>query len=411
MQIRTPKTENQTPLQAKWAITSALTYLLMAQSSSVLAHGSKMDVPDTGIRVSLEVEQHLLSGVSEQNYQLSTPILQLAESPEEGIGAAEMTLALTTELSNQWLAYGAISNHSHGGESSLDIDQGFIQGTAQGTSLEGITLRIGRFYSSAGLYNDQGHAGLLFPTAPLIYQDLMGGELKDDGLSIGYNISPKTKIVLETFAGDNSLSGQQAGNKFSQTHTLHLDQSADLGAWGHLDTKIGYLTSKQNYQSEDSGHSHSNDSELVYQLSGDIEQWMLSMLWQKERWQISGEYIAQDQDTDAQTSSQILQIKDKSSGFYGLVAYQVSPKWILATRYDRLTTDIDTYGHQELISSFGLPISKTPENLTLLVNWQPADNQQWSLHLSQAKDLWQGSSSNNVYGGISYQLSFGGETL
>ncbi|WP_417596870.1 TonB-dependent receptor [Oceanospirillum sp.] len=411
MLIRTHKAANPVPSAAKWAITSTLACLLIAPSSDVLAHGSEMDIPDTGIRISLDVEQHILSGVSEQNYQLTTPILQQAEPAEEGIGAAEITLALTTELADHWLAYGAISNHSHGGESSLDIDQGFIHGTAQDSVLQGFTLRIGRFYSSAALYNDQGHAGLLFPTAPLIYQSLMGGELKDDGLSVSYSITPNTKITFETFAGDNSLSGQQAGNKFSQTHTLSLDQSAEMENWGHLDTKVGFLASKQNYQSENSGHSHSSDSDLVYQLSGDIEQWMLSALWQKERWQVSGEYFIRDLNTDAQTDSQILQIKDKSSGFYGLVAYQVSPEWILATRYDRLTTDIDTYGHQELITSFGLPVSKTPENLTLLVNWQPSDNQQWSLYLSQPKDLWQGSSSNDLYGGLSYQLSFGGETL
>ena len=405
------KAADPTPSATKWAMILTLACLLIVPSSDVLAHGSEMDIPDTGIRISLDVEQHILSGVSEQSYQLTTPILQQAEPAEEGIGAAEITLALTTELADHWLAYGAISNHSHGGESSLDIDQGFIQSADQDSPLRGFTLRIGRFYSSAALYNDQGHSGLLFPTAPLIYQSLMGGELKDDGLSIGYNVAPNTKITFETFAGDNSLSGQQAGNKFSQTQTLSLDQSAEMGVWGHLDTKVGYLSSKQNYQSEDSGHSHNTDSDLVYQLSGDIEQWMLSALWQKERWQVSGEYFIRDLNTDAQTDSQILQIKDKSSGFYALVAYQVSPEWILATRYDRLTTDIDTYGHQELITSFGLPVSQTPENLTLLANWQPTDNQQWSLHLSQPKDLWQNTSSNDLYGGISYQLSFAGETL
>lgn len=384
---------------------TSVTVLLMLFSENVTAHGNQLKVPDTGLLLDLSVEQHLLSDVSGEKYQLTTPLMYTAESLESGVNPAEIRLSVSTQLNGRWMAHAAISNHSHDGETGLELDQGFIQGNP----LSALQLRAGQFYSSLGYYNEQGYSNVLMPDAPLIYHYALGGELRDNGLRASLSSGSGTLIGIEAFSGTNSISGEKTDD-FSQTQTLYLDQSIDLSSWGHLDTRLAYLFGQQNYQTSDSSHSH-GDSDLSYDLSGEFDLWILSGRWQNKYLQLSGEFFQISRDTEATTSSQLLNINDRSSGFYSIAAFRISPQWQILGRYDRLTTDLSTDGHQELISEFGLPTEKTPERVTMAINWQPENDQFWSLHVSQTSDLWQDEQDSELQAGISYHLNFSGETL
>lgn len=389
---------------------AVFTALIFALSSPLaIAHGNKLNVPDTGgMLLELEIKQHLIDGVPDRQYHILTPTLEQAEAIENGFNTPEVTFAVTTELSRNWLAHGAISNHSHDGESELDIDQAFIQGevTVPGTE-QSVTLRIGRFYSAAGYYNEQGHGQALTPVTPLAYQAFMGGELQDDGLSSRLNLSGY-ELGLELFSGNNHLSGNQTGNNFSNVQVIYLDKGLDIGSDSHLDFRISFLNADQHFSSGD-GHSHSA-SDINYQLTGDLQQLMLSSAWQYQQWTLSTELFKRKQDARITTSDQLINLDDQSHGGYIMTHYDLNEDWSAAMRYGWITSDLKTAGHQSLVSSLNIPVEKSPQNLNLSVHWQPARNQIWALNLGQQTEQWQGK-KDSLYGGLSYRLMFDTETL
>ena len=383
--------------------------LLLSLPALSHAHGNKVNTPDTGIGLELEIEHHLMAGVPDNRYLLLTPVMEQAETTDNGINSADVKFSATSAIDNNWLAHATISNHSHGGDSELEVDQGFIQGRFNFLGTERpITVKLGRFYSSSAFYNQSGFNKLVVPSAPLIYQAFMGGELRDDGVQLQFTISDDTRIALEVFSGDNTLAGQRDNDQFSLTQVAYLDHAINLEKAGHLDLKVALLNSDQNYQSGD-GHSHSN-SDLSYQLKGDLQQLMLSAAWNWQQWTIQTEVFKRWQDARITTSDQLLQLDDNSYGGYGLIRYQLNKEWALSGRYDQITADGTSSGHQSLISALALPIDKTPANLLFSASWTPASNQIWTLNAGYYEDQWQ-NKDQGWYGGLSYQLRFSAETL
>ncbi len=380
----------------------------LAVPTQAIAHGSKLNVPDFGLGIELELEQHLTQGLpDDRNYQVMTPLYQPAEALENGFNSAEFKLALTSALDNGWLIHGAISNHSHDGSSEFQLDQAFIQ--SERSKERPWQLRIGRFYSDIGFYNAEGHNNLLYPNAPLVYQGLMGEELSDEGVQLSYRFSHGSTVGVEVFSGENNIAGQRHNSRLSQTQTLYLDQGFDLSELGHLDLKLAYLHSDQNYQSSESDHSHGN-SDVSYQLKGQLNQIVLSGRWQYQDLQLVSELIKRQQDSKIVTSDQFLDLDDNSYGFYGLISYAITPKWQISSRYDRLTQKVDSYGHSELFTTLGIDPKATPENISFVVNYSPNKQQLWSVNLSQFKRQWQ-DEDTGWYGGISYRLNFGAEMM
>lgn len=380
----------------------------LGASTQAIAHGSKLNVPDFGLGIDLELEQHLIQGLpGDTNYQVMTPLYLPAEALENGFNTAEFKLALTSALDNGWLIHGAISNHSHDGSSELQLDQAFIQ--SERSKERPWQLRMGRFYSDIGFYNAEGHNDLLYPNAPLVYQGLMGEELLDEGIQLSYRLDNGATIGVEAFSGENNIAGQRHKGRLSQTQTLYLDQGFDLSKLGHLDLKLAYLHSDQNYQSSESDHSHDN-SDVSYQLKGELDQFVLSGRWQYQGLQLAGELIKRQQDSKITTSDQFLDLDDNSYGFYGLISYAINPQWQISSRYDRLTQEIDSYGHSALFTTLGVDKQATPENISFVVNYSPNKQQLWSVNLGQFKQQWQ-DEDTGWYGGISYRLNFGAEMM
>ncbi len=115
-------------------------------------------------------------------------------------------------------------------------------------------------------------------------------------------------------------------------------------------------------------------------------------------------------DSKLTTSDQFLDLDDSSYGFYGLISYAINPKWQISSRYDRLTQEIDSYGHSALFTTLGIDKQATPENISFVVNYSPNKQQLWSVHLSQFKQQWQ-DEDTGWYGGISYRLNFSEEMM
>jgi len=303
--------------------------------------------------------------------------------------------------------HGALANHSHDGDTQLQVDQAFIQ--SERTDGRPWQLKLGRFYSDVGFYNAEGHRDLLYPVAPLVYQSMMGEELLDEGIQLSYQLSESTLFGIEVFSGENAIAGQRQKDQLTQTQSVYLDQGIDLNSLGHLDLKLAYLHSQQHYQSSESDHSHSN-SDLSYQFTGQLDQLIVSTRWQLDKWQLGGEIIKRQRDGELTTSDQLLKLDDNSYGFYGLISYNLNPKWQLSGRYDRLVKDVESFGHQDLLTRFAIDTDSTPENISLILNYSPSQEQLWSVNIGQYKQQWQ-DEDTGWYGGLSYRLSFSGELL
>lgn len=385
---------------------------ILALPTKVMAHGSALTVPDMGLRVELELEQNILTGLpdtsaAQKQYQVFTPVFALAEAPENGFNPIELKLALTSALESGWLVHGALANHSHDGDTQLQVDQAFIQ--SERTDGHPWQLKLGRFYSDVGFYNAEGHRDLLYPVAPLAYQSMMGEELLDEGIQLSYQLAESTLFGFEVFSGENAIAGQRQKGELTQTQSVYLDQGIDLNSLGHLDLKLAYLHSQQNYQSSESDHSHSN-SDLSYRFTGELDQLIVSTRWQLKEWQLAGEIIKRQQDGELTTSDQLLKLDDNSYGFYGLISYSLNPKWQLSGRYDRLVKDVESFGHQDLLTQLAIDTDSTPENISFILNYSPSREQLWSVNIGQYKQQWQ-DEDTGWYGGLSYRLNFSGELL
>ncbi|WP_139776631.1 hypothetical protein [Oceanospirillum multiglobuliferum] len=383
-------------------------FAALGLSQKAFAHGTKVSVPEFGLAIDLALEQAAFADAPSVIQSIPMPLFDKAAAPVSGLNSAELSLQLTASPMPNWLILAKVGHHSHGAstDKNLVVEQGFVQGQLFKDSPQTF-ITLGRFYSAAGFYNQVGHSGNAYHLAPLVYQSHFGEELLDDGIRFNHHLTRHAEVGVELLSGQNNISGDRLSSGkpavvlFMQQNLSSLLGRNEALAASNAGWSLAYLQADQQLDSTNTGHSHTAD--LNYQLSGKLKQLSLAGYWQINQWHLIAELIAREQTADIITSDQFLKVKDRSYGGYLWAGFDLSDNWQLSGRYDRVTYQANSYGHQALLTALELPVVQNPESLSMQLTYLPDRLQSWYVAGGSFKN------TEQWYMALGYQLVFSRE--
>lgn len=235
------------------------------------------------------------------------------------------------------------------GDDEVGVEEAHVTNTG---TIPGATLRLGRFFSGIGYFNEQHAHAWDFVDAPLVYQAFLGGNLVEDGVQARW-LAP-TPLFLEfgveagrgaRFPGtDRNKNGMNAGAAF-----LHL--GGDLGishAW-RIGASYRKTTAAERHYHDDSALA---GGEVENAFDGDSRLYGVDFVWKwspngdpsSRNFKLQAEYFRR-KETGSLTfdpgdalglGAPGADYESDQTGWYAQAVYQFMPRWRVGARYDRL---------------------------------------------------------------------------
>lgn len=294
-------------------------------------------------------------------------------------------------------------------DNSIGVEEAFVQTTSLPY---GVTLKMGRFFSSVGYLNEQHAHTWDFVDNPLAYQAFLGNQFGDDGVQFKW-LAP-TDLFMEFGAeyGRGRIADTEGRDKNSGgAGSVFAHFGGDIGASSNWRAGLSYLeVSPQERQSVDldaSGNSVTNS------FTGNNKIWLADFVWKwapngnskNTSFKLQGEYVHRnekgDLTYDADNLANTSRYKASQDGWYIQGVYKFLPYWRTGMRYDRLDSGSVDYG---LNSANLTTIDYKPQRISWMVDFNPSEFSRIRLQLSQDKSR-QDATDNQVF--IQYQMSLG----
>lgn len=298
-----------------------------------------------------------------------------SEALSQGLSLGESELTISSNIDDHFFGQMTASLSDDEGKTSIDLEEAFIQSTVA----PGVKVRAGRFLSGFGYLNEQHMHAWDFSTAPLIYQDILGGPLNDNGLQVSYLFPMKMYLLM----GTEALRGE------------HYPATADkeIGAWtGYLNLgddltdKVSWLLGASHYQgrAENRMLSTNHDSVSPAMLTGDADissleavfKWAPTGNAKQQQVKLQAEYmrasdkgnLALAMNTGAVTDQAI---EADKHGYYLQASYQWTTQWCASVRYENLraTQSADT----DILNQVALSNSWNAEAQSIALDWVPSE--------------------------------------
>jgi len=143
-----------------------------------------------------------------------------------GFSLGESEVSFAANIDDKFYGQLTAAIGSEDGQDHLGIEEAYIETTALPN---GLSLRLGRFYSAIGYLNSHHAHTDNFFDRPLPYQAFLGGQYGDDGVQLRW-IAPTTtflEVGAEAFRGQNYPSGgAQNGGLGTRSVFAHVGGSA-----------------------------------------------------------------------------------------------------------------------------------------------------------------------------------------
>jgi hypothetical protein len=143
-----------------------------------------------------------------------------------GFSLGESEISFAANIDDKFYGQLTAAIGSEDGQDHLGIEEAYIETTALPN---GVSLRLGRFYSAIGYLNSHHLHTDNFFDRPLPYQAFLGGQYGDDGVQLRW-IAPTTtflEVGAEAFRGQNYPSGgAQNGGLGTRSVFAHVGGSA-----------------------------------------------------------------------------------------------------------------------------------------------------------------------------------------
>ena len=148
--------------------------------------------------------------------------------PTEGLSLDETELAISANIDDKYYGFVAASINQTGNDTSLDLEEGYIETLALP---KGLKIKAGRFLSDVGYLNPIHSHAWDFDDAPLAYTAMLNGAYKDTGLQLKW-VAPTTLFVelgAELMRGDAfPAAGAAHGGVGASTLFVHI--GGDVGS-------------------------------------------------------------------------------------------------------------------------------------------------------------------------------------
>lgn len=303
--------------------------------------------------------------------------------PRRGFGLGESELGIAANIDPTLRGQLTAALPPEGG--GAEVEEAFIQTLGLG---QGFTLKAGRFLSGIGYMNGQHAHAWDFADAPLAYQAMLGGQLKNDGMQLKW-IAPTERYLefgAEAAAGgafpstDRNRNGATVGALFARV-------GGDIGfssSWRAGLAVLGTSPRDRRYDDVDGA-----GADVTNAFSGRSRTWIADAVWKwapegnanRRSLTVQGEYFQRKETGrlayDVDGANLADDYTARQSGYYAQAVYQFMPRWRVGYRYDRLHSGTATLGlvDRGTLSAADFPLlaAYQPRRDSLMVDWSASE--------------------------------------
>lgn len=247
--------------------------------------------------------------------------------PGRGFSIGESEIAIFANVDPY---FSANLNLSFNGENEVGVEEAYIQTQALGN---GLTLRLGRFFSGIGYLNDRHAHDWDFVSAPLPYRVLLANQYGDDGAQLRWivPIDQFLEIGAEVFRGDGFPGGNSA-NRWAGAYSAFARTGGDLDeSWSWL-ASLSYLHTHADRRDNDGDVFSGSDQ---YGVFSGVLKWAPAGNPVQQNLILSGELFYGRQAGDFNLAA----VEQNRLGWYVQGVYQFMPQWRIGLRHDALHAD------------------------------------------------------------------------
>lgn len=317
------------------------------------------------------------------------------------LGESELTMAanIDPQFSGQL-------TFSLTGDDTVSIEEAFVQ-TRELSN--GMNLKFGRFLSSIGYLNNQHAHTWDFVDAPLVYQAMLGGQYKPDGVQAKWlaPIDQYLEVGIEAGSG-TTFPGNDRNRNGAGSVAVFAHLGDDIGDSSSYRAGLSYLhtaASQRSYQDLDgltnafTGRSNTLIADAIYKWSPNGNPTVTNF-------KLLGEYFRRKEtgtlDYAVATGAEATgDYASNQSGWYLQGVYQFMPNWRVGARYDRLSS-----GTRDTSLLANLPILQayTPERSSVMLDYSPSEFSRLRLQLARDQSR-PGVTDNQIF--LQYIMSLG----
>jgi len=259
--------------------------------------------------------------------------------PTEGLSLDETELAISANIDDKYYGFVAASIDQTGNDTSLDLEEGYIETLALP---KGLKIKAGRFLSDVGYLNPIHSHAWDFDDAPLAYTAMLNGTYKDTGLQLKW-VAPTTLFVelgAELMRGDSfPAAGAAHGGVGASTLFVHI--GGDVGATSSWRAGLSRL-------SADASERSSVFALGTAAFTGNSDLTIADFIWKWAKngnprdlyYTVQAEYLHRNESgtlaVTTTTAANVGLYDGTQNGFYVQGVYQFRPRWRVGMRYDRL---------------------------------------------------------------------------
>ncbi|MDO8958154.1 MAG: TonB-dependent receptor [Rhodocyclaceae bacterium] len=355
----------------------------------------------TYARLSQDPEKYAIAGFLPSGGEIGPPRRSF------GLGESELGIAANIDPTLRGRLTFALAP-----EGGATVEEAFIQTLGLG---HGATLKAGRFLSGIGYLNGQHAHAWDFADAPLAYQAMLGGRLKNDGVQLKWLAPTDLLVELGAEAASGGAFPSTDRNRNGATlGALFAHVGGDVGLSHSWRTGLSLLgTAPRDRQYED---ADSAGVPVTNAFSGRSRTWIADFVW---KWApagnasvrnliVQGEYF-QRRETgslafDVTGANRADAYAARQSGFYAQTVYQFMPHWRVGYRYDRLDAGTVSFGSTLNPADFPLLAAYKPQRNTVMADYSPSEYSRWRLQL--ARDQSRPQATDNQFW-LQYVVSLG----
>jgi hypothetical protein len=312
---------------------------------STAAHAAGEFNPD----ISLILDGRYQSYDNESEYELPGFMLGgEAGRGGEGFVLGHNELVLSANIDDMY--YGKMTTviADHAGETEVELEEAWIETLGLGG---GTAVKAGRFFSGIGYLNSQHPHSWDFADAPLVYQGLFGGALRDDGLQLSWVAPTDTylKLGLEATRGAQFPAGGSA-NDGAGASAAFVKLGGDVGASHSWQLGLSRWQAEVEERASGGGHAHGDEVAHIH-YSGDSDVTGIDFVWKwapngnttQQNLKLQAEYFVRNEEGEVEfhhdTEEGSAALDGEQSGWYAQAVYQFMPRWRVGLRYDQLEAD------------------------------------------------------------------------
>lgn len=300
----------------------------------------------------------------------------------QGFTIGESELSASANIDNRFYGQMNLSISGDANATNIALEEAFIQTIGLG---DGLTFKMGRFFSALGYVNEQHTHAWDFTDAPLIYRGLFGDKLSNDGLQINYILPTDNfaQVGLELSNGQKFPSSGAASGVGSLT--AYSNFGGDIGYEQSWQLGLNYWQANNIKDRAATNHTFSG-SNHIYALDY-VHKWAPKGNPVNENFKFQFEYFKRDEKgtiDSSQTPSTFANVSYNGvqTGWYAQTIYQFKPQWKTGLRYDRINIDNTASNSTALSTSKLDSLNHQPQRFSVMLAWLPSEFSQFKLQIN-----------------------------